>query len=79
MNSQFGRRLASAAFIIGFFLLWEFLCAALNISDIIVPKPSQVFVTLWGANGGAVAHTIQTLYDGRRICFGMPSACSSAS
>jgi NitT/TauT family transport system permease protein len=62
MNSQFGRRLASAAFIIGFFLLWEFLCAALNISDIIVPKPSQVFVTLWERMAALWPHTIQTLY-----------------
>jgi NitT/TauT family transport system permease protein len=62
MNSQFGRRLASAAFIIGFFLLWEFLCTALNISDIIVPKPSQVFVTLWERMAALWPHTIQTLY-----------------
>ena len=33
MNAQMRRRIASAALIIGFFLLWEFLCRAFNISD----------------------------------------------
>jgi NitT/TauT family transport system permease protein len=62
MNSQFRRRLASAACIIGFFLLWEFLCRAFGISDIIVPRPSQVFVTLWERMPALWPHTVQTLY-----------------
>jgi NitT/TauT family transport system permease protein len=62
MNSQFGRHFASAAFIIGFFLLWEFFCSAFNISDIIVPRPSQVFITLWQRMPALWPHTIQTLY-----------------
>ena len=48
MSPQTRRRFASAALIIGFFLLWEFLCRALNIPsryvfgylpDIGVPDP----------------------------------------
>jgi NitT/TauT family transport system permease protein len=62
MNSQLRRRLASAACIIGFFLLWEFLCKAFGISDIIVPRPSQVFVTLWERTSALWPHTVQTLY-----------------
>ena len=47
MNSEVGRKFASAAFIIGLFLLWEVLCIAFHVSDVILPRPSQVFVTLW--------------------------------
>jgi NitT/TauT family transport system permease protein len=62
MRSQLGRKLASAAFIIGFFLLWEFICVAFNVSDIIVPRPSQVLVTLWERMPALWPHTLQTLY-----------------
>jgi NitT/TauT family transport system permease protein len=62
MNSRFRRRLASAACIIAFFLLWEFACRAFHISDIIVPRPSQVFVTLWERTAALRPHAIQTLY-----------------
>ena len=46
MTSDLGRKFASAAFIVGLFLLWEVLCLAFNVSDVILPRPSQVFVTL---------------------------------
>ncbi len=62
MSPQARRRVASAALIIGFFLLWEFLCRALNISDIIVPKPSQILETLWMRAPQLWPHTLQTLY-----------------
>jgi NitT/TauT family transport system permease protein len=62
MNPQLRRRIASAALIIGFFLLWEFLCRAFNISDLVVPKPSQVIVTLWERAPALWPHTLQTLY-----------------
>jgi NitT/TauT family transport system permease protein len=62
MNAQTRRRIASAALIIGFFLLWEFLCTALNISDIVLPKPSQILATLWLRAPQLWPHTVQTLY-----------------
>jgi len=62
MNPQTRRRIASAALIIGFFLLWEFLCRAFGISDLIVPKPSQILVTLWERAPALWPHTLQTLY-----------------
>jgi NitT/TauT family transport system permease protein len=62
MSSQLGRRLASAAFIIGFFILWEFVCRAFGVRDIIVPRPSAVFITLWERMPALWPHTIQTLY-----------------
>ena len=43
-------------------MLWEFLCSALNISDIVLPKPSQIIATLWQRFPQLWPHTIQTLY-----------------
>ena len=62
MNSDLGRKFASAAFIIGLFLLWEVLCLAFHVSDVILPRPSQVFITLWQRAPALWPHTIQTLY-----------------
>jgi len=47
MNPQVRRRVGSIAFIIGFFVLWEVLCLLFNVSDLVLPRPSQVLVTLW--------------------------------
>ena len=46
MNPQLRRRFASAALIVGFFLAWELLCVAFGIKDIVLPRPSQIVVTL---------------------------------
>ena len=62
MNSQLGRHLASTAFIVGIFLLWELLCIAFQVSDVILPRPSQVFITLWQRAPALWPHTVQTLY-----------------
>jgi NitT/TauT family transport system permease protein len=62
MNEQLRRHMASTAFIIGFFLLWEALCWMFGISDIVVPKPSQIFVTLVERMPALWPHTLQTLY-----------------
>ena len=62
MNSDLGRKFASAAFIVGLFLLWEVLCLVFHVSDVILPRPSQVFVTLWQRAPALWPHTIQTLY-----------------
>jgi NitT/TauT family transport system permease protein len=62
MNPQIRRRFASTAFIIGFFLLWEVLCLLFNVSDLVLPRPSQVLVTLWQRAPALWPHTVQTLY-----------------
>jgi NitT/TauT family transport system permease protein len=62
MNAQMRRQLASYALIIGFFLLWEALCSAFKISDLVVPRPSQILVTLWQYKAALLPHTLQTLY-----------------
>ena len=46
MNSQMNRRIASAALIIGFFVMWELICLAFGIKDIVLPRPTQIIYTL---------------------------------
>ena len=62
MNPQVRRKIWSAVLIVGFFVLWEVLCWLFNVSDIIVPKPSQIIVTLVQRAPALWPHTVQTLY-----------------
>ncbi len=62
MDPQRRRRIASIALIIGFFLLWEALCWLFNISDIVLPKPSQIIVSLVTRFPQLWPHIVQTLY-----------------
>jgi NitT/TauT family transport system permease protein len=62
MSPQVRRKIWSAVLIVGFFVLWEALCWLFNVSDIIVPKPSQIIVTLWQRMPALWPHTVQTLY-----------------
>lgn len=62
MTQQVRRKIWSAVLIVGFFVLWEALCWLFNVSDIIVPKPSQIAVTLWQRAPALWPHTLQTLY-----------------
>jgi NitT/TauT family transport system permease protein len=52
----------STALIIGVFALWEFACIAFGISDIVLPRPSQIVTTLWDRWPALWPHTYQTLY-----------------
>ena len=52
----------STALIIGVFALWEFACIAFGISDIVLPRPSQIMATLWDRWPALWPHTYQTLY-----------------
>lgn len=56
------RRLNSAAVIIGFFLVWELACVVFHIKEIVLPRPSQIFTTLWLQAPAIWPHTVQTLY-----------------
>jgi NitT/TauT family transport system permease protein len=62
MSQFFGRRAASVAFIVGFFLLWEFLCVALGIKDLVLPRPSQIVVTMIERMPAIWPHALATLY-----------------
>ncbi|WP_264479575.1 hypothetical protein [Roseobacter weihaiensis] len=34
-------RFLSTSLIIGFFMMWEVLCILLNVSDLVLPRPSE--------------------------------------
>ena len=62
MNEAVRRRLLSAACILGCFVAWELLCLMFDVSEIVLPRPSQVLVTLWTRFPGIWPHALQTLY-----------------
>ncbi len=62
MDSQLRRRIASIALIIGFFLLWEAFCWLFGISDIVLPKPSEIIAALIERFPQLWPHIVQTLY-----------------
>ena len=62
MNPQLRRHIASAALIIGFFVTWELACIAFGIKDIVLPRPSQIVVTLVQRMPAIWPHALQTLY-----------------
>jgi NitT/TauT family transport system permease protein len=62
MDPQARRRVWSIVLIIGFFVMWEALCWLFHVSDIVVPKPSQIIVTLIQRAPALWPHTLQTLY-----------------
>jgi NitT/TauT family transport system permease protein len=55
------RKVLALLFIAGFFALWEVLCLALNVSDLVLPRPSQIVATLIARAPVLWPHTVQTL------------------
>src|SRR5256884_3720700 len=47
---------------IGFFVAWELLCVAFGIKDIVLPRPSQIVVTLAQRMPAIWPHALQTPY-----------------
>ncbi|WNV07669.1 ABC transporter permease [Tardiphaga sp. 709] len=62
MSERVRRQVMSTACIIGFFVLWELLCLMFHVSDIVLPRPSQVLATLWMRFPAIWPHALQTLY-----------------
>lgn len=62
MDQQLRRRVWSVLLIIGFFVMWEAFCWVFHISDIVLPKPSQIIVTLVQRMPALWPHAVQTLY-----------------
>jgi NitT/TauT family transport system permease protein len=62
MMAKLRQKAASIALILGFFVFWELACLALGVSDIILPRPSQVFYTLFERWPAIMPHAAQTLY-----------------
>ena len=47
LSTQARQRVLSALSIVVMFLLWELVCRAFNINDLVLPKPSQVVKVLF--------------------------------
>jgi NitT/TauT family transport system permease protein len=62
LNPQTRQRLMSAAALFSFFLLWELACRATGVSDLILPRPTQIAQVLWTKMPLLWPHTVQTLY-----------------
>jgi NitT/TauT family transport system permease protein len=56
-------KIMSFSLIFGFFLTWEFLCILLNVSDLVLPRPTEIIVTLWVKFPILWPHILQTLYS----------------
>ncbi|MGJ7567622.1 ABC transporter permease [Variovorax sp. GB1R11] len=56
------QRLLSAGALVGFFVLWEVGCLAFGVSDLILPRPSQIATVLLQKMPLLWPHTVQTLY-----------------
>ena len=63
MSDKLRTRFLSTSLIIGFFLMWELLCIVLNVSDLVLPRPSEIAVTLWTRFPVLWPHILQTLYS----------------
>src|SRR5579862_1854332 len=62
MNETVRRQILSIVCILGFFVGWEVLCLIFNVSDIVLPRPSQILITLWTRFPAIWPHAVQTLY-----------------
>jgi len=62
MSEPVRRRILSFVCILGFFVVWEILCLIFNVSDIVLPRPSQILITLWTRFPAIWPHAVQTLY-----------------
>ena len=62
LSKNIQQNVLSATVLIGFFLLWEITCVALGVSDLILPRPSQIAWVLWQKMPLLWPHTVQTLY-----------------
>jgi NitT/TauT family transport system permease protein len=76
MSPQIRRHIASGALIIGFFVVWEVLCLGLGVREIVLPRPSQIVITLFSRLPAIWPHAMQTLYTtlvgfGLAIVFGV--------
>ncbi len=62
MTSHMQRRVASVLLILGVFAAWELGCLIFNVSDIVLPRPSQVIIEIWNKWPAILPHALQTLY-----------------
>ena len=61
MPARIRQRFLAGALIAGFFLVWELACIVFHVSDLVLPRPSQIFETLWRRAPILWPHMLQTL------------------
>lgn len=62
MKAVLKRRAPSIALIIGLFLFWELACLAFDVSDYVLPRPSQILASIWEFGHAIQPHAMRTLY-----------------
>ena len=62
LNPRARQRVLSVLSVLVMFLLWELICRAFGVSDLVLPKPSQVFKVLIERAPALLPHATQTLY-----------------
>lgn len=62
LSPQVRRYLLSALAMVGFFVLWELACRATGVSDLVLPRPSQIADVLIHKMPLLWPHAVQTLY-----------------
>lgn len=62
MSPVVRQKLASAALIVGVFVFWELFCIVAGISDLVLPRPTQIVATLIEYAPAIWPHAYQTLY-----------------
>lgn len=61
LSPRVRQRLLSALALLSFFVFWEVICLAGGVSDLILPRPSQIAAVLWEKMPLLWPHTVQTL------------------
>jgi NitT/TauT family transport system permease protein len=62
MTSVKTEKIASAALIVGVFVVWEIACLVFGISEFVLPRPTQIIFTLVDRWPALMPHAVQTLY-----------------
>ncbi|HUH88219.1 MAG TPA: ABC transporter permease [Pusillimonas sp.] len=60
--NNMGMGTAGSLSLIVVFIIWEILCRLLNVRDIMLPLPSQIFVELWNDLPWYLSHSAYTLW-----------------
>ena len=60
-SERFRRNLLSTGALIGFFVLWELACLIFHVSDLVLPRPSQIVVVMAEKMPLLWPHVLQTL------------------
>jgi NitT/TauT family transport system permease protein len=62
LSPRLRAKLYAALLIVGFFVVWELLCRGLRVNDLVLPPPSEIFVTLIAQFNALLPHLLHTLY-----------------